>query len=192
MTSDDTSGPATPASEPTPGPRPGPPKPGPKPGPRPGPGPKPAAQTPTPVPAVAVGKHESFDPRKFGRIDEQGVVWLITADGEREIGSWQAGTIDEGLAHFARRYSDLETEVEILEERLAARTGDPRKSQAAAKHLLDTLSEASVIGDVSAIEQRLTVIVGSADDVADSLKACLLYTSPSPRDKRQSRMPSSA
>ena len=25
-----------------------------------------------------------------------------------------------------------------------------------------------------------------------SIKACLLYTSPSPRDKRQSRMPSSA
>ena len=171
MTSEDTSGPATPASGSTPGPRPGPPKPGPKPGPRPGPGPKPAAQAPTPVPAVAVAKHASFDPREFGRIDEQGVVWLITPNGEREIGSWQAGTIDEGLAHFARRYSDLETEVEILEERLAARTGDPRKSQAAAKHLLDTLPEASVIGDVSAIEQRLTVIVGSADDVADSLKA---------------------
>ena len=28
--------------------------------------------------------------------------------------------------------------------------------------------------------------------VEDTLKACLLYTSPSPRDKRQSRMPSSA
>ena len=28
--------------------------------------------------------------------------------------------------------------------------------------------------------------------VVDQLKACLLYTSPSPRDKRQSRMPSSA
>ena len=27
---------------------------------------------------------------------------------------------------------------------------------------------------------------------ADFLTACLLYTSPSPRDKRQSRMPSSA
>ena len=26
----------------------------------------------------------------------------------------------------------------------------------------------------------------------DNFKACLLYTSPSPRDKRQSRMPSSA
>ena len=28
--------------------------------------------------------------------------------------------------------------------------------------------------------------------VTDEFKACLLYTSPSPRDKRQSRMPSSA
>ena len=31
-----------------------------------------------------------------------------------------------------------------------------------------------------------------ADDSYRSFKACLLYTSPSPRDKRQSRMPSSA
>ena len=28
--------------------------------------------------------------------------------------------------------------------------------------------------------------------IQDVIKACLLYTSPSPRDKRQSRMPSSA
>ena len=31
-----------------------------------------------------------------------------------------------------------------------------------------------------------------AKGILDSIKACLLYTSPSPRDKRQSRMPSSA
>ena len=30
------------------------------------------------------------------------------------------------------------------------------------------------------------------DDAADGAEGCLLYTSPSPRDKRQSRMPSSA
>ena len=30
------------------------------------------------------------------------------------------------------------------------------------------------------------------DNSAKKLKGCLLYTSPSPRDKRQSRMPSSA
>ena len=42
-------------------------------------------------------------------------------------------------------------------------------------------------------------IVGYGDDVRvfieavkESMNTCLLYTSPSPRDKRQSRMPSSA
>ena len=31
-----------------------------------------------------------------------------------------------------------------------------------------------------------------ADDMVDALVSCLLYTSPSPRDQRGSRMPSSA
>lgn len=141
------------------------PKPGPKPGPRPGPHPRPA-DTPVVPTLVPHG-----DPHKFGRIDSEGVVWLRTGDGEREIGSWQAGSIEDGLAHFARKFDDLATEVEILEERLAARSGDPRKAQTAAKHLLDALPTAAVIGDVAALEERLTVIVGSADEVADSIKA---------------------
>ena len=33
---------------------------------------------------------------------------------------------------------------------------------------------------------------GAAVGFTDSVYTCLLYTSPSPRDKRQSRMPSSA
>ena len=39
--------------------------------------------------------------------------------------------------------------------------------------------------------QRMYIPVFGNGDV-DSPEACLLYTSPSPRDKRQSRMPSSA
>ena len=38
----------------------------------------------------------------------------------------------------------------------------------------------------------LLTIQGSAGLTEDQIKYCLLYTSPSPRDKRQSRMPSSA
>ena len=39
------------------------------------------------------------------------------------------------------------------------------------------------------LEQRIADFYGFEDTI---LYACLLYTSPSPRDKRQSRMPSSA
>ena len=35
-------------------------------------------------------------------------------------------------------------------------------------------------------------LIQSDEDIYASLLICLLYTSPSPRDKRQSRMPSSA
>ena len=37
-----------------------------------------------------------------------------------------------------------------------------------------------------------TIVLGELVDNKIIYKACLLYTSPSPRDKRQSRMPSSA
>ena len=44
-------------------------------------------------------------------------------------------------------------------------------------------------------EDAVDVVIEDGDDlnaVVDKINACLLYTSPSPRDKRQSRMPSSA
>ena len=39
---------------------------------------------------------------------------------------------------------------------------------------------------------KILLFLSSMRSHADGLKSCLLYTSPSPRDKRQSRMPSSA
>ena len=47
----------------------------------------------------------------------------------------------------------------------------------------------ATLGDVSQLSSDLTRRTGR--DTA-SVTGCLLYTSPSPRDKRQSRMPSSA
>lgn len=144
------------------------PKPGPKPGPRPGPNPGARSVTNAPIThqPTRVG-----DPHQFGRVDEMGIVWLKTADGEREVGQWQAGSPEDGLAHFSRRFEDLATEVEILEERLAARSGDPRKTRAAAQHLLDALPTAHVIGNVAALQSRLLAITDTADEVAEEAKA---------------------
>ena len=49
------------------------------------------------------------------------------------------------------------------------------------------------IGDMDKVEViELLVAPGDTVAVEDSLLTCLLYTSPSPRDQRGSRMPSSA
>ena len=123
-----------------------------KPGPRPGAAVK--TVTPAPVPA-----REPSDPSKFGRVDEDGNVFLTRGGEERQIGSWQAGTPAEGLAHYGQRYDDLVTEVELLETRLRAHPEEADAIRKSAETLKTTLADAAVIGDVDAVEARLTKVV---------------------------------
>ena len=146
------------AATPKPVPRPGPPRPGPR------PGPTHAAVHPThAVP--------SSDPHRFGRVDPDGTVWLISSAGERTIGSWQAGDTEAAFAHFGRRFDDLDTEVALMESRLTSGTGDARKIKSAAAALAESLPTASVLGDVDALAARLTTIVEHADSAAAADKA---------------------
>jgi hypothetical protein len=95
------------------------------------------------------------DSEAWGRIADDGTVFVRTADGERAIGSWQAGTAEEGLAFYRRRYDDLAAEVSVLEGRIGAATADPRTVAAAARKLRETLPTASVIGDLGELDRRL-------------------------------------
>ncbi|MGC2568023.1 MAG: DUF349 domain-containing protein [Mycobacterium sp.] len=141
------------------------PRPTPRPGPRPGPRPAPRPQ---PHPIVSP---PTSDPHRFGRVDDDGTVWLISAAGERVIGSWQAGDIEAAFAHFGRRFDDLSTEITLLEERLAAGTGDARKIKATAAGLAETLPAAHVLGDVDALAARLAGIAERADATAAADRA---------------------
>lgn len=107
----------------------------------------------------------------YGRIDADGTVYVKTADGERVVGSWQAGTPEEGLAHFARRFADLVTEVDVLEARLLSGAADPTQAAASVRRLRDSLAEASVVGDLDGLAARLDKLATVADDRAVVAKA---------------------
>jgi hypothetical protein len=113
----------------------------------------------------------SSDPHRFGRVDDDGTVWLITSDGERTIGSWQAGDNEAAFAHFGRRYDDLSTEVALMERRLESGNGDARKIRAAAATLAESLPTATVLGDVDALAARLTAISEHAEAAAAAERA---------------------
>ena len=51
---------------------------------------------------------------------------------------------------------------------------------------------AAVVGAYLYIRLLIAMFLSEPDEDAEPIEVCLLYTSPSPRDKRQSRMPSSA
>ena len=134
-----------------------------KPGPRPGA----AAKTVTPAPLPA---REPSDPSKFGRVDDEGNVFLTRGGEERQIGSWQAGTPAEGLAHYGQRYDDLVTEVELIETRLRAHPEDADALRKSAEALKASLADAAVIGDIDAVEARLDKAIDASDTAREKAK----------------------
>jgi hypothetical protein len=111
------------------------------------------------------------DPTRWGRVDEDGTVYVRTAEGERAVGSWQAGDPAAGLAHYARRYDDLATEVSLLEARLKAHTGNPSELKAKAQALADSIPAATAVGDLDGLAARALAMVGTADTAAAESRA---------------------
>src|ERR1700712_418172 len=95
---------------------------------------------------------------EWGRIDDDGTVFVRTVDGERAVGSWQAGDAEAGLSYYERRYEDLATEIALLEARLSSGAGDAKATWGQAATLQDSLVDASVVGDLAALDERLKSI----------------------------------
>jgi hypothetical protein len=114
---------------------------------------------------------EGPDQTPWGRIDDDGTVWVRTADGERSVGSWQAGDAAAGIAFYTRRFDDLATEVTLLERRLRSGAGDPSSTRQHATQLLGDLPTAAAIGDLGALERRLTALLGAADERTEAAAA---------------------
>jgi Domain of Unknown Function (DUF349) len=100
---------------------------------------------------------------QWGRIADDGTVYVRTADGERSVGSWQAGSAEDGLAHFVRRYDDLATEVNLLETRLGSGAASASSTSVAATKLRATLPTANVVGDIASLDERLGALIAVAE-----------------------------
>ena len=140
--------PTAPGPTPTPGPRPG--------------APSPAALARKVAPRTAAAESRAVrasDPARWGRVDDSGAVFVRTAAGERQVGSWQAGTPEEGLAHFGVRFDDLVAEVSLLEARLESHPQDARKTRASAEALAEQLPTAAAVGDLDSLASRLAAVV---------------------------------
>ncbi|RJL33983.1 DUF349 domain-containing protein [Bailinhaonella thermotolerans] len=91
----------------------------------------------------------------WGRVDDDGTVYVRTAEGERAVGSWQAGEPEEALAYFRRKYDVLVTEVDLLDQRIRATDLAPGQAEAAIAKLREAVAEAHAVGDLDALTARL-------------------------------------
>ena len=108
---------------------------------------------------------------EWGRVTDDGTVFVKSAEGEREVGSWHAGTPEEGLAHFVRRFEQLATEVTLLEQRLRSGAGDPRQVAASATRLQQSLPTAAAVGNLPALQIRVDGLLAGTAEAVEAAKA---------------------
>jgi hypothetical protein len=108
---------------------------------------------------------------QWGRVAEDGSVFVRTADGERQVGQMPDATPEEALAFYAKRYDDLAFEVQLLEQRIAAGTLSPDEATAAVGQVHATLQEAQAVGDLAALDKRLDQLGTTIEKQREQRKA---------------------
>jgi hypothetical protein len=104
---------------------------------------------PRPVAAPAPVTHS--DSARFGRVDEEGHVFVTVGDEEREVGSYPGATPEEALQYFARKYDELAASAELLEARLANPDVSAKEVADGLATLKEHVETTGVVGDVPAL-----------------------------------------
>jgi uncharacterized coiled-coil protein SlyX len=107
----------------------------------------------------------------WGRVDADGTVYVRTADGERVIGSWQAGSPEEALAFYQRKFASLDTEVSLLEQRITTTDLSPAQARAGIERLQAAVTDAHAIGDLGQLQARLEALTGKVDERQEEVRA---------------------
>jgi uncharacterized protein YeaO (DUF488 family) len=94
----------------------------------------------------------------WGRVAEDGTVFVRTKDGERAVGQWPDANPEEALAFYTRRYDALAFEVDLLEQRVQAGTVSPDDARAAVKKVTSSIEEAQAVGDLDGLQARLEAL----------------------------------
>jgi hypothetical protein len=92
---------------------------------------------------------------QWGRVDDDGTVYVRTADGERSVGQYPEGTPEEALNFFTERYAALAFEVELLEQRIKSGVLSPEEAVESVKTVRAQVTDANAVGDLDALLARL-------------------------------------
>ena len=109
--------------------------------------------TPTTPASALIG-----DPAQFGRVAEDGTVYVSTPQGERAVGSYPGKSPEEALAYFVRKFEALASEVALLAARIKSGAMVPDDALAAVSKLRDQVANLNGVGDLATLAQSVEQI----------------------------------
>jgi len=102
-------------------------------------------------------------PHSWGRVADDGTVYVRLAGGEQPVGSWLAGDAAAGLTFYARRYEALAVDIELLGRRIAEDHLAPDDAMAKIGKLRQQVDSPQCVGDLTALSQQLDGLVQAVD-----------------------------
>jgi hypothetical protein len=91
----------------------------------------------------------------WGRVADDGTVYVRTADGERSVGQYPEGDPSEAMKFFTDRFDALAFEVELLERRIRTGALSPDEAAASVKTVTAQVTDAHAVGDLASLSTRL-------------------------------------
>lgn len=116
------------------------------------------AARPKPPASVAAPAMVHSASARFGRVAEDGTVYVQVGDGERAVGSYPGASAEDALQYFARKYDELFGTAELLHQRAANPEVTSRDLSDGLKTVREHARDANVVGDLAALETLLTEI----------------------------------
>lgn len=110
-------------------------------------------------------------PESFGRVDTDGTVFVTTAAGERSVGQIPDVPAEEALAFFTRRFTALETEVGLLEERIKRGALNPDEARRSINAVRSSITDANAVGDLAGLAARLDALAPVLAEANEARKA---------------------
>ena len=107
------------------------------------------------------------DPSQFGRVGEDGTVFVRTSEGEKQVGSYPGKSAEEALAYFVRKFEALASEVALTAARITSGAMVPQDAHESVKKLRQQVRELNGVGDLDSlalsVEQIEPLIEGNRE-----------------------------
>lgn len=104
------------------------------------------------------------DPALFGRVADDGTVYVWTKNGEKPVGSYPGKSKEEALAYFVRKFEQLASEIALTAARIRSGAMVPSDADQAVAKLREQVATINAVGDLAALGMAVEQIPPMIDE----------------------------
>ena len=104
------------------------------------------------------------DPALFGRVADDGTVYVWTRHGEKPVGSYPGKSKEEALAYFVRKFEQLASEIALTAARVRSGAMVPSDADQAVARLREQVANINAVGDLAALAMAVEQIPPLIDE----------------------------